>query len=74
MLRPALGLAGRILRGNPGFYRRFGFALAPPNLPSIEPESSFKVRLFTGAMPTGTAEFHEAFYNKTGDGRRQGRI
>jgi putative acetyltransferase len=57
----ALGAEGCILTGDPQYYVRFGFALAPANLPQGEPREFFQVKLLGGQMPTGPIAFHPAF-------------
>lgn len=57
----ALGAAGCVLAGAPGYYGRFGFA-ADPRLqsPGIPPQY-FLVLPFGTEVPSGTATFHPAF-------------
>ena len=57
-----LGALGCILTGNPNYYRRFGFALSPKNVPQNETEEFFMLKLFKDARATGPFRFHEAFY------------
>jgi len=59
----ALGATGCILTGQPRFYRRFGFELAPLNTPPRESEEFFMLKQFTGTAPQGSIYFHEALYN-----------
>ena len=59
------GALGCILMGNPDYYRRFGFELAPANAPDGEPAEFFMLKLFSPTSPAGAFRFHEAFY---GDG------
>jgi len=61
----ALGALGGILTGNPDYYRRFGFALAPDLVPEEESAEYFMVYLFGETRPTGQFQFHKAFYAKT---------
>lgn len=56
-----LGAMGCILTGNPAFYARFGFELAPDSAPSGEPPEFFMVKLLRGQLPVGSIHFHEAF-------------
>jgi len=56
------GALGCILTGNPEYYRRFGFELAPQNVPVNEPEQFFMLKRFSAVSPTGAFQFHRAFY------------
>jgi putative acetyltransferase len=56
-----LGAAGCILTGNPAYYARFGFMLAPESAPPGEPPEFFMVKLLRGELPAGPIHFHEAF-------------
>jgi putative acetyltransferase len=58
----SLGAAGCILTGDPVYYSRRGFALAPEHCPESEPEEYFMLRLTGVEQPVGTFAFHEAFY------------
>ncbi|WP_343712641.1 N-acetyltransferase [Inquilinus sp.] len=57
----ALGAAGCVLAGAPGYYSRFGFA-ADPRLqsPGIPPQY-FLILPFGAEVPEGGATFHKAF-------------
>lgn len=57
-----LGALGCILTGNPKYYQRFGFELAPENAPTNEPAEYFMLRLLGGQKPAGRFAFHDAFY------------
>ena len=57
-----LGALGCILTGNPEYYRRFGFALSPKNVPPNEPEEFFMLKLFKATQVSGPISFHKAFY------------
>ena len=46
-----LGAQGIILTGDPNYYRRFGFALAPALTPANEPVDYFMAKSFTGHLP-----------------------
>ena len=61
----SLGAAGCILTGDPGYYSRHGFALAPKHCPESEPKEYFMVRLIGDDHPIGTVAFHESFYEGT---------
>lgn len=56
------GAAGCMLVGDPDYYSRFGFRLAPDHLPSGEPPDSFMLRCFGNARPAARLRFHSAFY------------
>lgn len=57
-----LGANGCILVGNPAYYVRFGFALAPANAPVGEPAEFFMVKLLGRTpQPSGAISFHRAF-------------
>jgi putative acetyltransferase len=60
-----LGANGCILTGDPAYYARFGFALAPSNAPSQEPSEFFMIKLLEGQRPTGPICFDAAFYGAT---------
>jgi putative acetyltransferase len=57
----ALGAAGCIVVGEPDYYRRFGFALAPGNAPATEPAEYFMLQSFGSTTPHGAIDFHPAF-------------
>ena len=61
----ALGAAGCILTGDPGYYSRHGFALAPEHCPESESEEYFMIRVIGDEQPVGIFAFHEAFYEGT---------
>ena len=52
---------GCILTGDPNYYRRFGFVLAPELAPADEPKEYFMLKLLGGGRPRGEIFFHEAF-------------
>ena len=56
------GALGCILTGNPNYYRRFGFRVAPQNAPDNEPAEFFMIKIFAGDEPSGAFRFHQAFY------------
>ncbi len=56
------GALGCILTGNPEYYKRFGFELAPQNVPANEPEKYFMLKLFKDVHPVGKFKFDKAFY------------
>ena len=57
--------AGCILTGDPDYYTRFGFVLAPELAPPGEPIEFFQVKLINGTLPSGTIHFDPAFGNST---------
>jgi predicted N-acetyltransferase YhbS len=57
------GAAGCILVGNPAYYGRFGFALAPDLAPPDQPVAFFQAKLLNGPAAKGPIRFHEAFGN-----------
>jgi|GEM_PF-87496 len=59
------GAAGCILTGDPGYYERFGFGLAPEITPPGEPIEYFQVELLGGNPPDGKVHFDPAFGNHT---------
>ncbi len=59
----AEGALGCALTGNPDYYRRFGFVLAPANVPANEPVEFFMLKPLRGAAPDGALGFHSAFYD-----------
>lgn len=58
----ALGALGCILTGNPDYYRRFSFELAPAHVPADEPEAFFMLKCLAAELPRGRFTFHQAFY------------
>jgi putative acetyltransferase len=58
------GLGGRgcILTGNPDYYSRFGFELAPHNVPSGKAKEYFMLKCFASFRPCGPMHFDTAFY------------
>lgn len=58
----AAGAVGCVLTGNPAYYRRFGFELAPDHVPSQESAEYFMLKTLADVTPIGPIAFHEAFY------------
>jgi putative acetyltransferase len=58
------GALGCILTGNPLYYCRFGFELAPQNVPLNESEKYFMLKLLGATEPRGSFGFHAAFYGE----------
>jgi len=59
------GAWGCILTGDPRYYSRHGFGLAPEHCPSNEPEKNFMLRTIGDKKPTGVFSFHKAFYESS---------
>ena len=53
---------GCILTGNPDYYSRHGFSLAPEHCPTNESSEYFMLRMIKDQVPTGKFAFHDAFY------------
>ena len=53
---------GCILTGNPDYYSRHGFSLAPERCPTKESSEYFMLRMINNQVPTGKFAFHDAFY------------
>ena len=58
------GALGCILTGNPDYYRRFGFELAPNNVPEVESAEFFMLKPLSRHLVTGKFTFHDAFYGE----------
>ena len=56
------GALGCVLTGNPVYYGRFGFELAPENVPEQEPAEYFQMKLLNTERVDGIFSFHPAFY------------
>lgn len=56
-----LDAKGCILVGDPNFYGRFGFVLAPDNCPDDQPREYFMVKTLRAEVPVGQFAFHPAF-------------
>lgn len=52
---------GCILVGDPAYYKRFGFELAPEYSPRPEYASVFMINQFFDEEPAGALSFHQAF-------------
>jgi putative acetyltransferase len=57
----AQGARGCILTGNPAYYTRFGFAVAPEHAPANAQPAFFMVLTLKGECPAGRFRFHPAF-------------
>lgn len=58
----AQGSGGAVLLGDPGYYRRFGFAVVPGLVyPGAPAEYFMAVRLGDTLFPQGAVEYHPAF-------------
>lgn len=60
----AMGAAGCVVLGEPGFYGRFGFTSQPDCIFEGAPQEYFQVLVFTQSA-AGTVTYHDAF-NATG--------
>jgi putative acetyltransferase len=58
------GALGCILTGNPDYYQRFGFVLAPQHVPDNEPAEYFMLKLLASTPPLGAFAFNRAFYGE----------
>ena len=58
----ARGALGCVLTGNPAYYQRFGFELAPKNVPKEESREFFQLKLLSATRAEGIFAFHSAFY------------
>ncbi|MDG2048755.1 MAG: N-acetyltransferase [Myxococcota bacterium] len=58
----AQGALGCVLTGNPAYYQRFGFALAPDNVPKEESREFFQLKLLNSETAEGLFAFDAAFY------------
>ena len=61
----ARGALGCVLSGNPAYYQRFGFELAPKNVPKEESSLYFQLKLLTATKAEGTFAFHSSFYESS---------
>jgi putative acetyltransferase len=52
------GARGCVLTGNPAYYSRFGFAVAPDHAPANAPPAFFMVLTLKGECPAGRFRFH----------------
>ncbi|WOX04412.1 GNAT family N-acetyltransferase [Microbulbifer pacificus] len=58
----AMGAAGCVVLGDPGYYGRFGFKVVEGLVyPGVPPEY-FQARAFTGSFPQGEVAYHKAFF------------
>jgi predicted N-acetyltransferase YhbS len=57
------GAAGCILVGDPGYYKRFDFEVAPANSPDESYASNFMIAVYAGDPELGSISFHKAFSN-----------
>ena len=56
------GARGCVLTGNPAYYQRFGFELAPDHVPEVESPAFFQLKRLGAAGETGRFAFHPPFY------------
>ena len=52
---------GCVVLGEPAYYSRFGFSTHPQLVLPGVPAEYFQAMSFSGPMPAGTVEYHEAF-------------
>ena len=58
-----MGANGCVLVGDPRYYSRHGFELAPQHCPDNEPETNFMLKHIDGPTPVGKFGFHPIFYD-----------
>ena len=58
----AIGAAGCVLLGDPGFYGRFGFSAVPDLILPDVPADHFLAVAFSPVYAAGTVSYHPAFY------------
>ena len=56
-----LDAVGCILVGDPGYYSRFGFKLAPERCPPGQPRENFMVKTIGDSKTVGAIDFHPVF-------------
>ena len=59
----AASVIGCVLTDSPDYYRRFGFELAPNNVPPQESAEFFMLKLLSDTVPPGPIHFNPAFYS-----------
>jgi len=57
----ALGAAGCVVLGEPGYYSRFGFSVEPSLVLLGAPTEYFQAIALSGPLPSGTVSYHESF-------------
>lgn len=57
----ALGAAGCVVLGEPGYYSRFGFNAVPSLVLPGVPAEYFQAISFNGSLPLGTVSYHDSF-------------
>lgn len=57
----ALGAAGCVVLGDPGYYSRFGFYVEPSLVLPGVPAEYFQAISFNGSMPSGTVSYDDSF-------------
>lgn len=57
----ALGAAGCVVLGEPGYYSRFGFKAEPSLVLPGVPAEYFQAIPFNGSLPSGTVSYHDSF-------------
>ncbi len=63
----AMSAMGCILTGNPDYYSRFGFVMAPEHCPENEPPEYCMLKLLQSEKPEGRFSFHQPFYSQDTD-------
>ena len=63
----AMGAMGCILIGNPDYYSRFGFVMAPEHCPENEPPEYCMLKLLQSEKPKSRFSFHQPFYSQDTD-------
>ena len=63
----AMGAMGCIPTGNPDYYSRFGFVLAPEHCPENEPREYCMLKLLQSEKPEGRFSFRQPFYSQDTD-------
>ena len=57
----ALGAAGCVVLGDPGYYSRFGFNAEPALVLPGVPPAYFQAMSLSGSLPSGEVTYHDAF-------------
>ena len=63
----AMSAMGCILTGNPDYYSRFGFVMAPEHCPENEPPEYCMLKLLQSEKPEGRFSFRQPFYSQDTD-------
>jgi putative acetyltransferase len=57
-----IGAKGCILVGDPAYYQKSGFKLAPELAPARQPKEYFMIASFDHSLPSAPIDFHPVFY------------